>query len=642
MLYGKLRRLAQFSLFVLSIGNAQAQLTQDYAIQISATVQQAPPQITLDWINNGNGLQYLIQRKGKLDTQWSQLSLLPASATEFIDTDVSPGSSYEYSITQYPLQAWPASGYILAGIQAPLIDFRGRVILIVDNTYEADLSDALAQLQQDLVGDGWTVVRHDVSPDDTPPGVKALIQNDYYNDPVNTRAVFLFGHVPVPRSGDYNADDHADHTGAWVADTYYGDMDGVWTDNSVWDTSAARQANWNYFGDGKFDTSVLPADLKLEVGRVDLSNMPTFLPKTEKDLLLAYLNKDHAFRQGMISPQRRGLIFDGFGPSGGQAYAASGWRNFAPFFSPQNITTVGWNQFLPTIQTQDYLWSYAASGGDPDYTDCYGLGQTSDFAAAGIQTIFMMFFGSYFGDWDAPDDLMRATLCSGTALTVAWAGRPHWFFHPMALGETIGYCTKLSQNNSGLYLPTNYCREVHISSLGDPTLRMHIVPPPSGLSAIANSSSVSLGWSASPDPAVQGYHVYRASSPDGPFTRVTSDPQGNLAFTDTPGVGNWTYVVRAIKLETSASGSYFNSSQGVFQSITVSPPLGPLIISNPRSGGGQFVFDCAGSAGQSFVIEQSTDLITWNPVLTNTMPATGFSAQFSPTATPTFYRLRTP
>ena len=59
-----------------------------------------------------------------------------------------------------------------------------------------------------------------------------------------------------------------------------------------------------------------------------------------------------------------------------------------------------------------------------------------------------MFFGSYFGDWDSPNNFLRAPLATPTyTLTSAWAGRPYWMFHHMALGETIGFSTRLTQNN---------------------------------------------------------------------------------------------------------------------------------------------------------------------------------------------------
>ena len=54
--------------------------------------------------------------------------------------------------------------------------------------------------------------------------------------------------------------------------------------------------------------------------------------------------------------------------------------------------------------------------------------------------------------------------------------------------------------------------------MGDPTLRMHIVAPPSALLVSTGSGGVNLTWNASPNTVV-GYHVYRAPTGAGPFTR---------------------------------------------------------------------------------------------------------------------------
>ena len=138
----------------------------------------------------------------------------------------------------------------------------------------------------------------------------------------------------------------------------------------------------------------------------------------------------------------------------------------------------------------------------------------------------------------------------------------------MGLGETIGYCARLTQNNTnpGLYqtqvnLSTGM---IHIALMGDPTLRLHPVVPASALNGVAGTGQLNLTWVASPDPAIVGYHVYRASSATGPFTRLTNSPVANTAFTDSGATGGATYQVRAVKLEITPSGSYFNASQGIF------------------------------------------------------------------------------
>src|SRR5690606_9502073 len=117
-------------------------------------------------------------------------------------------------------------------------------------------------------------------------------------------------------------------------------------------------------------------------------------------------------------------------------------------------------------------------------------------------------------DWDTQDNFMRAVLATKDyGLTAAWSGRPHWFLHPMGLGEPIGYTARLVQNNTGIYQNQidSSARGTHIALMGDPTLRMHPVAPASAFSGTRNGGVALLTWKASPD-TVLGYHVYRASS----------------------------------------------------------------------------------------------------------------------------------
>src|SRR5436309_3028856 len=281
--------------------------TWDYAVLVTASVQTSPPRITLSWPQDTVAVpdSYTVYRKSVGATSWGAGSVLPGSVTGFSDDNVAVGSAYEYQIFKTN-SAYQSSGYgyIDAGVNAALVDQRGKLVLIVDNTYAGELADELSRLQQDLTGDGWTVLRHEVARNDSVLNVKNLIRADYNADPANVKAVFLFGHVPVPYSGNIVPDGHyPDHQGAWPADAYYGDMDGGWSDNSVNNTGATDARNRNVPGDGKFDQSDLPSAVELQVGRVDLANLPGRLtwggPATfpaEVELLRNYLNKDHKFR----------------------------------------------------------------------------------------------------------------------------------------------------------------------------------------------------------------------------------------------------------------------------------------------------------------------------------------------------------
>jgi|GEM_PF-608354 len=544
-----------------------------YAVQVSATVQKSPPQIQLSWPADGAS-SYSVSRKAVTDGGFGGIATLSGSATGYTDTNVSVGSTYEYQITKNG--GWTGYGFIVAGIEAPLTEGRGKVILLVDSSMSSSLSSELTRLENDLIGDGWTVLRRDISRTASVASVRAIIQSDYNSDPSNVKSVFLFGRIPVPYSGDLTPDGHANHIGAWPADVYYADVNGSWSDSSVNDTSAPRQENKNTPGDGKFDPSYLPSDVELQIGRVDLSNMPAF-GKSETELLRQYLNKDHNFRHNLISAQRKALVDDNFGNYNNEAFAANGWRNFAPMFGASNVQAL---DYMGTLSGTAYLWAYGTGGGD--YTSEAGVGSTSDFASRNPQAVFNMHFGSYFGDWNSTDNLLRAPLGTAThGLTSAWAARPNWFFHPMGLGYTIGYCTKITQNNNGLYPANRHGRGVHVALMGDPTLRLHVVPPPSGLSA-GTSGGISLSWGGSSGAA--GYHVYRATSTNGPFSRISGSLIGGTSFTDSSASSGvtYTYMVRAVKLEVAGSGSYFNASQGIFinASTSGSTPTLPGVPAN--------------------------------------------------------------
>src|SRR6185369_8186567 len=109
----------------------------------------------------------------------------------------------------------------------------------------------------------------------------------------------------------------------------------------------------------------------------------------------------------------------------------------------------------------------------------------------------------------------------------------------MGLGETIGACAKYSQNDT---LVGGFGqRYVHLALMGDPTLRQHVVAPPGSVAVVDAWPAANVSWTPSAD-AVAGYHVYRATSPLGPFTRLTSNVVSGTAFTDpSPPAGSSTY-----------------------------------------------------------------------------------------------------
>src|SRR5205807_332546 len=132
------------------------------------------------------------------------IATLGGSTSQFIDSNVAVGTTYEYAIVKAASLGYTGYGYIFSGINASLTESRGKLILLVETNATANLANELARLQADLIGDGWQVLLHGVSSNDSPQSAKSLIVSDYNADPANVKAVFLFGHVPVLHSGNLN------------------------------------------------------------------------------------------------------------------------------------------------------------------------------------------------------------------------------------------------------------------------------------------------------------------------------------------------------------------------------------------------------------------------------------------------------
>lgn len=103
---------------------------------------------------------------------------------------------------------------------------------------------------------------------------------------------------------------------------------------------------------------------------------------------------------------------------------------------------------------------------------------------------------------------------------------------------------------------------------------VQIPPPvPGNLKAVAQSGNVSLTWSAVAFGNVmagniQGYNVYRASRPSGPWIRLTPPIAATSDSDANPGAGTWYYQVTAVDSGGNESG------QPALASVTLGSPPG--------------------------------------------------------------------
>ncbi len=99
---------------------------------------------------------------------------------------VTVGTYYEYKIVRTQ-SSGTGTGYIASGINVAPTEYRGKMVLLVDNTFTSSVASQLTTLEADLRADGWGVIRHDVSRATSAVNVRALIQGDYNADPPTSR-----------------------------------------------------------------------------------------------------------------------------------------------------------------------------------------------------------------------------------------------------------------------------------------------------------------------------------------------------------------------------------------------------------------------------------------------------------------------
>jgi len=610
-------------------------VSRDFVVDLKATVSDTSPHVALFWSQRlqGNISAQAIHRRVAGETNWVLQQALTTTQTNYIDATAAPGVQYEYWMQRTFTGVSPntAMGYVCAGVDLPMVDNRGKLLLLVDDTMAAPLAPEISQLEQDLVGDGWTVQTILAGRTNTPPEIRALIQTAYNADPANVKMVYLLGHVPVPYSGNIAPDGHGNHVGAWPADGYYGDLNGTWTDTTVSNVGASRAENDNVPGDGKFDQSQYPSLLEIGVGRVDMRGM-TRAPSTsvtETVLLRRYLRKAHQYKHRLgayADIPRRTLIRDGFGHAfSSEPFAISGWALAFSGAGQGSSTPIDeapsgmW--FSPTYAGSNvYLTGYGCGGGS--YESASSVGNSTDFGRKPSKVVFTALFGSYHGDWDAGNCFLRAPLAGNATgdslgLTCYWAGRPNWFMYQMGMGGTAGRSALTSMNNrsgSSDHTPDgSSVGSVHLGLMGDPALRLHMVEPPRGLTAVSSGGQVQLSWDASAESGLLGYHVYRGESSLGPFTRLTPSAQAATSYTDasvTNGL-TYTYLVRTLILESVPGGTYQNLScasavTAVAGTTTTAPPS-ELAVAQVTGSGVQLTWEDNSSDETGFRVERRTN-----------------------------------
>lgn len=537
-------------IFSISICFTQSQVDLNKTVFLEADVNYVENSITLKWEKLDGATGYFIYGKEINSPAWGlPLAELSESDSSYTILNITPGELYEFRVFRLGA-AVNANGYIYSGIEYSSDPFtKAQIIVIEDIIYDAipaTVDEYISRLKQESIDVRMIIANKDELPSD----LKQDIQEQLEDLNQSNISVLLLGNIPVPYSGNIGPDGHGNHIGAWPCDGYYGDLDGIWTDEIVTNVSGGSQRTHNIPGDGKFDQSSFPSEIELAIGRTDFSALPLF-EQGEIELTRRYLEKNLAFRRGEISTNFKGLVENNFGHAEG--FGQNGYKNLTSLLGRENTYRRDYDSLL----TSSYLWSYGAGGGN--YQGASGISNTTRLSTDSLQTIFTMLFGSYFGDFDVNNNFLRAALASGTTLSNAWAGRPNWYFHPMGMGFNLAHCTKLVMNNANTYDTGFGGRQVHIALMGDPSLKMYYNQNEIKFDIIDTSGHAILKWDKNAIDSNLNVLVYKSMDGGIPeFLDRVSIKQGQSTDSCLMKNTDYTYFVTTEELNYTPTGSFWN------------------------------------------------------------------------------------
>jgi hypothetical protein len=407
--------------------------------------------------------------------------------------------------------------------------------------------------------------------------------------PGELKTLALIGRVPVARSGlsdGAGADGHG-NVAPYGTDAFYADTDGVigtgWTDTGSNDGSSSTN---NIPGDGQFDQRKISevggnGRVELGFGRIDLSHGI----QTETEALRTYFWKLHRYKVASPDFQPGRRVLDRLLYANERDTQLQSMPGVVGMNNVEFIT----NSMLPRVRAgEDADQLYSIQNGPYLF---YFKGNSGPMNGVGGRAVFWTGMQSHWGYWyeatritNGSNAMQKSLSEDNFTLGYTWnIWGLRYIYHRMGMGFDAGDMMKQSINNRGWTTGANggpytykfkaqnngdYHGSLYMNHMGDPALRLFMFEPPSELSVVKTGGHPVLSWTASPDPQIIGYHVYRAATAFAPFTRLTPVPVAATTYTDTGvSIGSHVYMVRAVRLETTGGGTFYNASLGVTRSI---------------------------------------------------------------------------
>ncbi len=529
-----------YILLFLSYISLSAYVPKDFAIDLQIE-KKGRNSLFLSWHCSHKTKNFTLKRLEQAGDSliWKTL-LYNSKDTTYLDTALSLNRTYEYRVENEYDYMDIAYGYNVSSIEPIDQNKTRRLLLAVDEYTFQQIREDILRYMQNLICDNYQVYLRLVPRAEafSPAKVietKHIIQRAC--DSLAIEYIVLFGRVPVPYSGVVGIDGHQDHNGAYPTDTYYVLPERLFTDHKANVRGRPDERTNNVPGDGKFDLTHIRDSIHIAIGRIDFYNLKMY-KDSEFELYRKYIDKVERYKLCRDEVTYRAIINESFGMLNGEVPGSEGYVNCFALFGEKGIDT---NHFQPNIFEKKYFFSFSAAGSSYRHNGKFISSQ--DYAERGANCYISCLFGSYFGDWDYPDGLMRMAIASSpTMLNAYYGGRPQWRLHRMNLGETIGEMYKFNINHDTMFRSTQKFgfRMVHINLMGDPTIRLYPYPPPQNVILARNEDRIKLTWTA--DTSL--YSVYRVQG--NTFTRLTDEPisEGEFNFRDT--CSKCYYLVKAL------------------------------------------------------------------------------------------------
>lgn len=434
--------------------------------------------------------------------------------------------------------------------------------------------------------------------------IRSAVQAIYSSHPGEVKSVAMIGKVPVCRSGinDGAGSDGHGNEASYGADAFYADMDGIvgtdWTDTQDnISTASSINGDINLPGDKQFDQQTIfqvgNGAAELGFGRIDLS----LGIQTETEAMRSYFNKLHRYKIASADFQPGRRVCDRLSYPNEREAELQSMPGVVGMSNVEFTTTTT----LPTVKSgQDADQLYSTQHGPYLF---YFKGSGGPVGGVGGRAVFWTGMQSHWGYWyqsslvSSGANYMQKRLAEDSfTLSFTWnIWGLRYIYHRMGMGLDAADMMKQSINNQGAgtgsysYKFNNtsngdYSGALYMNHMGDPALRLFMFEPPTALSIVKSGANPALTWIASPNASVTGYHVYRATNAGAPFTRITSAPVAGTSYTDTSvSSGSYLYMVRAVRLEMTGGGTFFNASLGTTQGFNVDAAPSAVTITTPAT-----------------------------------------------------------